>query len=128
MQSIEFAVKATIRQVTQPQVRQALWDAWQEAIAAASADSPEAAMPWEKATAVTAITEQAAHLALVRTLEAVTNAVLRCRIRDILALECEFTEPEEGAEGIRRYCQHCGSPTGPQPEGASTGRISPRRS
>ena len=110
IKTVESAVKATVRQVTSPAVRDVMWKAWTEAIAAASADSPEVAMPWEKATEVTVITEQAAHLALVRTLEAVTNADLRCRIRDILALELEFTEPEEGTEGIRRQCAHCGRP------------------
>jgi hypothetical protein len=108
--NIEEAVKATIRQVTQPGVRQVMWDAWQAAIEAATADSSEA-MPWEPARtqAATVITQESAHRAMVRMLEAVDDISLRHRIRDLLALEAEFIEAE-GAEGIKRTCAYCGRP------------------
>ena len=107
IEAVESAVKATIRQVTSPGVRDVMWSAWTEALAVV--DSPDR-MPWEKASDVTVITTEAAHLAMVRMLEAITDIESRRRIRDILALELEFTEPEEGTEGIRRQCAHCGRP------------------
>jgi hypothetical protein len=108
IENIEAAVKSTIRQVTQPGVRQALWEAWTREIEAASADSPEV-MPWEKLGKAVTITEESAHRAMVRMLEAVDDVSLRRSIRDILALEAEFIEAE-GTEGIRRQCAHCGRP------------------
>jgi hypothetical protein len=108
IESVESAVKATIRQVTQPAVRDAMWSAWQSALADAAADSPDR-MPWEREVKADVITQQSAHLAMVKVLEAITDIESRCRIRDLLALECEFIEIE-GTEGIRRYCQHCGRP------------------
>jgi hypothetical protein len=108
IESVESAVKATIRQVASPAVRDAMWSAWQDALADATADSPDV-MPWEKATVATVITQESAHGAMVRVLESITDIEARHRIRDLLALQLEFTEPE-GTEGIRRYCQHCGRP------------------
>ena len=85
-----------------------MWDAWTAAIADAAADSPEV-MPWEKPAQATVITAESAHRAMVRVLESITGIEARRQIRDILALEREFTEPE-GTEGIRRTCQYqpCG--------------------
>jgi hypothetical protein len=111
IEAVEEAVKATIRQVTSPAVRQAMWDAWTEAADQTSAGQP-GVMPWESARpkAATVITEHQAHAAMVKVLESITDSTsLQRRIRDILALEAEFIEPE-GAEGIRRECQHCGRP------------------
>ena len=48
-------------------------------------------MPWERERAATAITEDAANRAMVRMLEAITDTGYRRSIRDLLALECEFT-------------------------------------
>lgn len=54
------------------------------------------------------ITEASAHRAMVHMLEAVTDDIgLRCRIRDILALEAEFIEAER-AEGTRRVLRALG--------------------
>jgi hypothetical protein len=107
IEAVETAVRATIRQVTSPAVRQVMWEAWQSAIASAAADSPDV-MPWEKATETTVITEHAADRAMVKVLEAITDIEFRHRVRDILALECEFIEAE-GDEGIRVTCQKCGT-------------------
>ena len=94
--SVEAAVKATIRQVTSPGVRDVMWSAWTEALALA--DSPDR-MPWERDTKATVITQEAAHLAMVRMLEAVADIESRCRIRNLLALECEFIETESTEGG-----------------------------
>ena len=58
-------------------------------------------MAWEKAAEATVITQEAAHLAMVRMLEAVADIESRCRIRNLLAMECEFIETEstEGGRG-----------------------------
>jgi hypothetical protein len=45
IESVEAAVKATIRQVASPAVRDAMWSAWTEALAIAAADPPDR-MPW----------------------------------------------------------------------------------
>jgi hypothetical protein len=70
-----------------------MWSAWQDALAVAAADSPDR-MAWEKAAEATVITQEAAHLAMVRMLEAVADIESRFRIRNLLALECEFIETE----------------------------------
>jgi hypothetical protein len=111
IESAESAVKATIRQVVQPAVREAMWSAWQAAIEVATSDSPDV-MPWETAKQASTITGDAAHRAMVRVLEAIGDIDLRHRIRDLLALEAEFIEPEDDG-GIRQQCQHCGRPYRP---------------
>ena len=110
IEAVESAVKATIRQVASPQVRDVMWSAWTEALAVAAADSPDR-MPWEKASDA-AVTQDAAHQAMVRTLEAVTDIGSRRSIRDLLALECEFigTEGTDDNTGTRKQCEHCGRP------------------
>lgn len=90
VESVESAVKATIRQVASPTVRDVMWSAWQDALADAVADSSDC-MPWERERAATVITEDAADRAMVRMLEAITDTGYRRSIRDLLALECEFT-------------------------------------
>jgi hypothetical protein len=90
IEAVESAVKATIRQVTQPQVRDVMWDTWKAAISQPAADSP-GRMPWDRDSAVAVITTDAAHRAMVRMLEAIADIESRCQIRDVLALEVEFT-------------------------------------
>jgi hypothetical protein len=75
-----------------------MWSAWTEALAAAQADSPDR-MPWDRDTKATVITQEAAHLAMVRMLEVVADIESRCRIRNLLALECEFIETESTESG-----------------------------
>jgi hypothetical protein len=86
IECVESAVKATIRQAGRPQVRDVMWSAWQSALADAAADSPDR-MPWERESQATVITTDAAHRAMVRVLEAITDIESRHRIRDIMALE-----------------------------------------
>ena len=109
IESVEAAVRATILQVAQPAVRDAMWSAWQDARATAAA-SPDR-MPWERDTRAAVITQESAHLAMVRMPENITDIGSRRSIRDVLALECEFidTEADEGT-GTRRTCEHCGRP------------------
>lgn len=110
IESVEAAVKATIRQVTCPAVRDAMWSAWQEALAAATADSPDR-LPWEKASDAVVITQESAHQAMVRMLEAITDIGSRRGIRDLLALESEFIDTESGeGTGPARQCEFCGRP------------------
>ena len=110
VESVESAVKATIRQVASPTVRDVMWSAWQDALADAVADSSDR-MPWERERAATVITEDAADRAMVRMLEAITDTGYRRSIRDLLALECEFTPTEDTtATGPARTCEHCGRP------------------
>lgn len=45
-----------------------MWEAWTQAIAAASADSP-GRMPWQKASEAAVITQESAHRVMVRVLE-----------------------------------------------------------
>jgi hypothetical protein len=107
IESVESAVKATIRQVTSPAVRDVMWSAWQQAIADAAADSPDR-MPWERESQATVITEDAALRAMVLVLESIADIGSRHRIRDVLALELEFTEAENTASGTLQHCQKCG--------------------
>jgi hypothetical protein len=106
IESIKAAVQATIRAVTSPAVREVMWSAYQAAIEQAAADSADDVMPWEKASETTIITEQAAERAMVTVLEAITDISYRHQVRDLLAMELEFAEPE--GEGIRVTCQKCG--------------------
>jgi hypothetical protein len=110
IEAVETAVKATIRQVTSPGVRDAMWSAWQDALAVEiDADSP-GRMPWERESVATVITEESAHRAMVRMLEAITDIDSRRSIRDVLALEVEFTPTEDTDDntGIHKTCEHCG--------------------
>jgi hypothetical protein len=82
IESVEDVIKATIRQVTSPAVRDHMWQAWQKALAAATADSPDR-MPWERETKADVITTDAAHRAMVTVLEAIADIHLRHRARDV---------------------------------------------
>jgi hypothetical protein len=114
IESVEAAVKATIRQVASPAVRDAMWSAWTEALAIAAADSPDR-MPWEKAAEATVITTDAAHLAVVRMLESIADIESRRQVRDVLALEVDYIDTEAGeSTGMQKTCEStAGVPTGP---------------
>lgn len=107
--ALESAVKATIRQVRSPSLREAMWDAYTKAIAAAGTESP-GHMPWEDRATAKVVTVTAARDVCVAVLEAIPELAERNRVKDdIMVPELDRAERSHpvGRAGTR-HCGHCG--------------------